>query len=208
MKKIFAVILTFFLFLTVNVNPINASESIGVSELDNNIQNISPELSGYPYSIAINDEEVLFFKSKIDYESYLHSNDEPNGYQTFNTGGYITKPTIISSTNKSKLWIGYHSGVPEWRLASSHQLSAGQTYSVSGSYNYKGFNMATGFSHTASVSSTFPANARKFSRLGVRGDFTFQHIKSTQYRYGKPTGKISYYSKAILRDKYIMTVYK
>lgn len=210
MKKIFATIFATFLFFTVNLDLINAEESIDsdVGKLNESIENVSPELLDYPYSIAINDQEVLFFESKIDYESYLSSNDQSNDYQTFNTGGYITKPKVISSQNKSKLWIGYHSGTPEWRYASSHTLNKGRSYSVSGSYTYSGYRLSTGFSHSVRVSSTFPANSKRASRLGVRGDFTFQKIKSIQYRYGKPTGKVSYYGKAILRDKYIMTVYK
>lgn len=203
MKKTLIMTFIVFLFWGANMDFASAKKPKTV-DLNDTIQNVVPELSGYPYSKVLDNGEIVFFNSKEDYESY----SPPSDYQTFSTGGYITKPVVISTQNASKLWIGYHSGTPEWRKASSHVLTTGKTYSVNGSYKYKEFTLSTGFTHAVSVSSTFPADANKYSRLGVRGDFTFQHIKSTEYRYGQPTGRVSYYAKAIRKDQYISTVYQ
>ncbi|VXB88329.1 conserved hypothetical protein [Exiguobacterium sp. 8H] len=203
MKKTFIMTFIVFLFWGANVDFANA-EKIDTVDLNDVIQNISPELSEYPYSKVLDNGEILFFQSKEDYESY----SPPSNYQTFSTGGYITKPEVISTKNASKLWIGYHSGTPEWRKVSSHVLTTNKTYSVNGSYKYKEFTLSTGFTHSVSVSSTFPADARRYSKLGVRGDFTFQHIKSTEYHYGTPTGRVTYYAKAIRKDEYIDTAYQ
>lgn len=45
--------------------------------------------------------------------------------------------------------------------------------------------MNTGFSYSKSVAATIPADAKKFSRLGVWGDFTFRTVKATEYKNGK-----------------------
>lgn len=203
MKKTFIMTFIVFLFWGANLDFASA-DKLDTVDLSDAIQNVVPELSDYPYSKVLDNGEILFFNSKEDYESY----SPPSNYQPFNTGGYITKPEVISTTNVSKLWIGYHSGTPEWRKASSHVLTTGQNYTVSGSYKYKEFTLSTGFTHAVSVSSSFPADASRYSKLGVRGDFTFQHIKSTEYRYGVPTGRVSYHAKAIRKDQYISTVYK
>lgn len=204
MKKFIITLFTAVLFLSTNANYVSASNSVQPPDSEI-IQNTAPDLSDYPYTIELNENEILFFNSKEDYNSYL----QDNGIQTYNTGGYSTKIEVLSSVYKSKLWIGYHPAISNWREASSHTLAANRTYTVSGSYTYKGFSLSIGFSHSTGASSKFPADASRYSRLGVRGDFTFQHIKSTEYRYGKPTGRVPYYyARSLKHNEYIMTVYQ
>lgn len=123
--------------------------------------------------------------------------------------GYITyRDTIVSTKRKNNIWVGYHSGTPHWSKASSYTISAGKSFSVSGSYTFEGISCNIGFSYSKTVTTTIPANFSKYSRLGIRGDFTFKKIKRQYYEDNVAIGKPSYRVVSTRHNYYIAPVYK
>lgn len=137
-----------------------------------------------------------------------------NGYvldkkQSRDTGYVYYKDTKVSSARKNNIWVGYHSGTPNWSKASSYTITKNKGYSVSGSYTYSGITVGTGFSYSKSIATTISANSKKYSRLGVCGDFTFTKIKRQYYNsdygaMGKPTYRVTKKKHAY----YLAPVYK
>ncbi len=123
--------------------------------------------------------------------------------------GYITyKDTVVSTTRKNKVWVGYHPTTPNWAKASSYTLSKSSKFNISGSYTYEGITVNIGFSYTPSTSITIPANSSKYSRLGVRADYTFKKIKRQYYEDHVAFGKPSYRVVATRHAYYIEPVYR
>lgn len=159
------------------------------------------------YSVVDSNGDEIIFDNEEDYKFYLdyecNSNKE-RGY----SNGTSWKTQVTSSSRKNNIWVGYHSGTPNWSKASSYTLTKNKTYSVSGSYVYGGGKVNTGFSYSKSVSTKIPANAKKYSRLGVRGDFTFRTIKTVEYKKGKKTGNVKTRKDKIRHNFYIAPKYK
>lgn len=128
--------------------------------------------------------------------------------ETRDTGQTTYKETVVSSTRKNNIWVGYHSGTPNWSKASSYTITAGKSFSVSGSYNYEGLNVGIGFSYQKTIATSIPANSGRYSRLGVRGDFTFKKIKRQYYVDGVAWGKPSYRVTSVRHNYYLAPVYK
>ncbi|WP_350301637.1 hypothetical protein [Peribacillus frigoritolerans] len=103
-----------------------------------------------------------------------------------------TTTTITTNTAKEK-WVNYHPLTNAWAKASSYTISRGKSYTISGSYSYGGYNVGVSVAHNTSVSTTIPANSKKYSRLGVWADITFKRFKHV---VKSPTGKVinTYYS--------------
>ncbi|MGM7637601.1 hypothetical protein [Bacillus sp. Hm123] len=169
------------------------------------------EISTGDYSIIDEEGNTLIFETKEDYDRYnlmmrnSSNNPSKSPINDSSINGEITpyaykeKKTLISSTRKNNLWVGYHSGTPGWSKASSYTLQNGKTYSVSGSYTYSGMNINIGFSYSKSVATTIPADSKRYSRLGVWGDFTFKKYKIT---VTDPLGSWSYYKGEKTRHNY------
>ncbi len=123
--------------------------------------------------------------------------------------GYITyKDTVVSTTRKNKVWVGYHSGTPNWTKASSYTVSASTDFNVAGTYTYEGISVNIGFKYTQTVSTIIPANSSRYSRLGVRADYTFKKIKRQYYEDHVAFGQPSYRVVATRHAYYIEPVYR
>jgi len=153
--------------------------------------------------IASADSKVMSHEKLIT-DGYVLAKIQPR-----DTGYVYYKDTTVSTSRKNNIWVGYHSGTPNWSKASSYTLAKGKGYNVSGNYNYDGISVSIGFNYSKSVATTIPANSKKYSRLGVRGDFTFKKIKRQYYNsdYGA-MGKPSYRVTKIKHNYYIAPVYK
>ncbi|WP_243292845.1 hypothetical protein [Bacillus sp. FJAT-47783] len=154
------------------------------------------------YELVDENGDILIFSSKEDYElhkEFMNLKDE-------NTINLSVKNELISSVRKNHLWVGYHSGTPNWYKASRYTISKGKSYSTKGSYNYEGFTIDLSFSYSTNVSATIPADSNRYSRLGVWGDFTFKKYKHSTYRQGK--WHSYYYVTKTRHNKYIKPKYK
>lgn len=158
--------------------------------------------------------QEYYLTQEVDSHILTHEELIADGYvladnQSRDTGYTYYKDTKISSERKNNIWVGYHSGTPNWAKASSYTLTKSKGYSVSGSYSYYGISVNTGFSYSKSVATTFKANSKKYSRLGVRGDFTFTKIKRQYYNSDSGAiGKPSYYVTTQRHNYYLAPVYK
>lgn len=156
--------------------------------------------------IVIQEEDsTLIFDNKNDYQRYQEANSQ--NLKKSLDGPIITPfayketKTLISSTRKNKLWVGYHSGTPNWSKANAYTLTKSKTYSTSGSYTYEGIGVNLGFSYTTGTTTTIPANPARFSKLGVSGDFTFNKYKVTVQ---DPLGTWSYNKVEKTRHNYYL----
>ncbi|WML41123.1 hypothetical protein RCG19_05560 [Neobacillus sp. OS1-2] len=186
------------------------------------IEALEYDLSESPNNIILDENNVLFFETQGDFESYQnalnHDNTiffrTPSEYEAYQNTidpiqnnadyGYQTIPTLVSSTRETNHWVGYHSGTPAWTPASSYTLTKGKTYSTSGSYKYKDITVQLGFSYITNISTTIPADSKRLSRLGIWGDYTFSKYKYTEYFRGVPTGKAPTYAVIATRHSYVI----
>lgn len=176
-RKIFTTILSFaflFLFFTSTIN----AESLKVDSIESKHLITTDHL--YKYQLIDDNGVIWTFKNEEGYKLHKEIMREEKLI-----GISKTKRETLSSVRKNHLWVGYHSGTPNWAKASQYTLNSGKSFSASGSYNYLGFSLNIGFSYSASVNTTIPANASKYSRLGVWGDFTFSKVKVSTYRQGQ-----------------------
>ncbi|MEK4031480.1 hypothetical protein MKZ02_23905 [Pseudobacillus sp. FSL P4-0506] len=195
-----------FIFSLALLSPSANAEKNDVTDSVMNDKNNDAE-----YFIVDEDGNTLMFENKEDYDKYnstmhnspnnppnLSTNDAPTNSE-ITPYAYKETKTLISSTRKNNLWVGYHSGTPNWSKASRYTLQNGKTYSVNGSYTYEGVRLDIGFSYSKSVTTTIPADSKRYSRLGVWGDFTFKKYKITVH---DPIGKWSYYKAEKTRHNY------
>ncbi|HIZ53812.1 MAG TPA: hypothetical protein IAA20_07720 [Candidatus Enterococcus avicola] len=154
------------------------------------------------YELIDENGNTLTFENEKDYELYKEHILNKNDRIDINA----TKKVLVSSVRKNNLWVGYHSATPKWLKTSSYTLTKGNSYSTSGSYTYSGIKLNLGFTYKTSVTTKILANASKYSRLGVWGDFTFSKYKVTVTLGGKP---YTYYVAEKKRhNHYIKTKYK
>ena len=214
MKKILlSSVLLSSLFFSTNYSQVSANEIQNNSQESTEIQ-LPTNLSSIDfntqdeYSAIDENGDTIIFENQEDYDFYIKY-ENPNKIMSRDySTGTTWKTTITNSTNKNKLWVGYHSGTTNWAKASSYTLTKNKTYSVSGSYNYSGTTMNTGFSYSKGISTTIPADSKKYSKLGIWGDFTFRTIKTTEYKNGKPTGNVKTRKDKIRHDYYIQPNYQ
>jgi hypothetical protein len=160
-----------------------------------------------PYSLTKDDGTLVFFDTVEDYNAYLDS-QIIKIVPICATCNKTTTTTITTNTAKEK-WVNYHPLTNAWAKASSYTISRGKSYTISGSYSYDGFNVGVSVAHNTSVSTTIPANSKKYSRLGVWSDITFKRFK---HIVKSPTGKVinTYYSNTAygVGAPYIKVKYK
>lgn len=114
----------------------------------------------------------------------------------------------IATENKNHYFVGYHSGTPNWALASQYLITNGKSYNIAGSYTFNGVALNIGFSYTFSVATTIPADAARYSRLGVYADYVFKSERYAEYSYGVPTGNTRVSTYCTRTNNYIEPVYK
>ncbi|WP_455616540.1 hypothetical protein [Eisenbergiella sp.] len=146
----------------------------------------------------------IVFPTLEDYEVYVkaHEDIQPRyGEQ------WILEQTLHTST-LNHYFVGYHSGTPNWTKASSYVISQGKNFSIGASYPWQGITLDIGFSYSFSVATTIPANANKYSRLGVYADYTLKQEKYAEYQYGIATGNTRVSTYAVRTANYIDPVYQ
>lgn len=155
------------------------------------------------YVYRTGDGRELIFPTKEDYDLYLQAHQLTRAY-----GEEWRLQTTLAKKNLSHHFVGYHSGTPNWAPASSYTISKGKNFSVGGSYSWEGVTLNLGFSYSFSVATTIPADASRYSRLGVFADYTLKKERYAQYQYGKATGLTRVSTYAERTAKYIEPVYK
>lgn len=75
-------------------------------------------------------------------------------------------------------------------------------------YTFENVNLDIGFSYSYSVATTIPADASRYSRLGVYADYTFKQERYAEYLQGQPTGNTRISTYAIRNANYIKPIYK
>lgn len=158
-----------------------------------------------PLYEIVDENNVYEFYDKQSYDNFKNSMNENNAVARI--AGYDYVYTTLWTSRVSKQWIGYHSATPSWSKASQYVLTTSQSYSASVSYTYKGYNFTFRASYSVSASTTFPADASRYSKLGVRADVTYQRIQCDVYYYG--VKQSTYYNNvAIPTSYYISVVYQ
>lgn len=167
-------------------------------------------LSIYAENNKNNDRYTIEIENKIyefdSYQSYCKFQKD-NNLKKRSTNGTDYVSTQIWSEIKYYQWIGYHSLTPNWSTASSYTLINSKTYSASGSVESHGYTIGVTVSYSQSATVTYPANADRFSKLGVYVDVRASRYKYDVYEYG--TYSYTYYvNVATPIEKYITVVYK
>lgn len=143
------------------------------------------------------------FPTAEDYGNFLEAHKIQPRYGEM----WLLDATLVT-TNLNHYFVGYHSGTPNWIKASSYTISSGQNFNVSASYPWQGVSLNIGFSYSYSVATTIPANASKYSRLGVYADYTLKKERYAEYSYGQPTGNTRISTYAVRTANYIDPVYQ
>lgn len=184
--------------------PVLTEDVIKIPEMEVSIFNLEDEfVVETPYYYEDDNGNVAIFDNEQEYNSFLEYKDD-NSMSTY--GSTYTKNTLVSTKSLSKKWIGYHSYTKDWHKASGYSLSAGKTYTASGSYNYSGVTIGLSYSRTQSATSTFSANSTKYSKLGVYADVKIKTYKTTSY--DNYTGKAlsSWTTRAVSYPNYYVQV--
>lgn len=202
MKRLFVFSMVMGLALS---SPVNALATGHINAPDASLYNASitiDPISQY-YTFDENGNQVMF----PTYDDYLLYENAQN----FARGAYGETWVPIRTVAEDKLlfhFVGYHSGTSTWAKTNQYVITRNKTYSVSGSYNWKSTNFNLGFSYSYGVATYIPANASKYSRLGVYGDFTFKQVEYAQYKYGQPTGATRVSSSVTRTNSYLEPRYQ
>ncbi|OGO77624.1 MAG: hypothetical protein A2Y23_11755 [Clostridiales bacterium GWB2_37_7] len=218
MSKLMILVLVGAIASTTLMVPVNADAAAEKKSIkDTQVQTITdyiPAIEKDPYTVVSEDGTVIYFKNQEDYGMYMRSQNQrsisssSDGSEIRPLSGYTLVPTVLSSENKSMLWIGYHSATPYWAKASGYTLTSDTSYSASGSYEYQGFTVNLEFTYTTGAQVSFTADSARWSKLGTWGDFTFQYVRFDEYYYGTPTGNVSYTVTKAMHNKYVAVKYQ
>lgn len=183
MKKFFfSIVFVVAIFFVIGFNA-------QAEEFNTNSQEV---LSSETYEIVINENESLIFETENDMQLYLQSLRSNKDLNT------ITADTLISTTKPNGVFGGYIT--PNWTKSSGYSVAQGKSYSFSASYSGIGLS----FTFHNSVTTSIPANATKYSKLGMYADFTIKKYKRFYPNMSSP----SYYYKKTVRNSYLRVVYK
>lgn len=214
MKKIISIIAMVLLFVTVSPSSFASSDTIDyVSQRSVPVEFTSKiEVDGPNRTLLLDNGETLIFEDPSDYESYLSAADRPNT-RTETREIELQNTRLENRLLETNYWkhkfVNYHAGTPSWVKTSQHTITAGRTYTASGSFSYKGigFNMST--SYNGSVSSVLSADKNRYSKLGVYVDATLKRYETKQYdtRTGQLLGSWETIATNVT-DTYIDVVYQ
>lgn len=183
MKKIIYLVISLFVTLSLSSYPVQAEE---------------PDT--YTYSTG---NLVYEFPDKNAYDYFMEHNSE-NNIVPCNTYNQYTK---IYSIPKYNVWVGYHSLTPDWSYASSYTIYSEQNCSATGQYEYNGFLFSININYTQGISITYPADASRASKLGVRADIRLVRTKVDVYDNGTYMNTYYVNSTAVM-EKYIKAAYQ
>ena len=154
--------------------------------------------------VQISETETWFFPTEKDYEAYLNHKQVSGDIMT--CGEYSKTSEVSRQTLKHK-FVGYHKLTPSWTKSSSYTIAEGVSSSASLKTSYDGISFTLSLTHTASVSTTIPANSKKYSRLGISGDFLVKHMRTDYFDSSGLYNSYNYISKKTLAS-YIDVKYK
>lgn len=97
----------------------------------------------------------------------------------------ITRTTVIKTETKENQFVGYNSMTPDWAPVSKYTLSAGKSYSWSGTYTWEKFTFKLSGSKSNTVKREIPADSKKYSRLAVKHTMKYKKIKVEKIMRGK-----------------------
>ena len=183
MKKTIYFILSLFVTLSLSSYPVQAKEQ-----------------DTYTYSTG---NLVYEFPDKNAYDYFMEHNSANNivPYNTYN------QYTTIYNVPKNNVWVGYHSLTPYWSYASSYTINSSQKCYASGQYEYNGFLFSININYEQVISITYPADASRASKLGVRADIRLIRTKVDVYDNGTYLNTYYVNSTAVM-ERYIKAVYQ
>ena len=117
------------------------------------------------------------------------------------------KYTTIYNVPKYYVWVGYHPLTPYWAKASQYVISTGSSYTISGSYTYKNYLFSITVNNNVSLAIYLPADASKYSKIGVYADVKLIRTKVDVYDYDVYMSTY-YVNSTYVSNYYIETVYK
>ncbi|KQL56047.1 MULTISPECIES: hypothetical protein [Bacillaceae] len=206
---IFLSVVTLFTFLITEGKTVNAQDE-QLIDLGKNTEEWL-EMEGAevdikvdaPYQYTEEDGSVTIFENKEDMDAY-----ESDTIRTFVSGNRTTS-TVVERKDFSRVWINYHKFTPAWSYADNYTITNGKSYTMTGNYKYKGITATISVTHSTTVSVSYPADPRRYNRLGVRSDLFYvkhKHVERT------PGGKHvkTWYSERISKTgaPYIGVTYK
>ena len=159
------------------------------------------------FSVQDDDGSIIFFQTADDRDAYLKMSNKPIT-RAPGDYGHTVREKVISTKKTKHQWVGYNSMTTSWAKASQYVLHKGSGWSVSGSYTYAGFTVSIGFKATNGVDTHIKANPKKYSRLGVWGDFTYKKMQYQDYYYNVKQGKPRYGVRVTRTAKYVAPKYK
>ncbi|WP_348620746.1 hypothetical protein [Paenibacillus polymyxa] len=186
MKKIAIILSTLILFVVGTPNIYAAQNDSVVPQPD--VVATSIEIDGAYKTVTLDNGDVMSFVTKEDYDSYVAASNNKNTTVRLEAADSVIKPsntrienTLLSTTTKDHQWINYHSETPNWSKASNYTITGGKTYNASTTLKYDDLSFTVGVAYTYSVSTQIPADANRFSRLGVWADLTLKKYRAVQY---------------------------
>lgn len=154
--------------------------------------------------VQISETETWFFPTEKDYETYLEHKQTNNDIATY---GEYSKTSEVSRKTLKHKFVGYHKQTPNWAKASSYQVNQGVSSSASLKASYDGISFTLSLTHTASSTTTIPANKKKYSRLALSGDFLVKHMRTDFFDSSGLYNSYNYISTKT-QAKYIDVKYK
>lgn len=154
--------------------------------------------------VQISETETWFFPTEKDYKAYL---DHKQAKGDNITCGEYSKTSEVSRKTLKHKFVGYHRLTPSWTKSSSYTISKGVSSSASLKTSYDGISFTLDLTHTASVTTTIPADSKKYSRLGISGDFLVKHMRTDYFDSSGLYDSYNYVSKKTLAS-YIDVKYK
>lgn len=154
--------------------------------------------------VQISETETWFFPTEKDYETYLEHKQTNNDIATY---GEYSKTSEVSRKTLKHKFVGYHKQTPNWAKASSYTIKKDVSSSASLKTSYDGISYTLSMTYTTSVATTIPANSKKYSRLGLSGDFLVKHMRTDFFDSSGLYNSYNYVSTKT-QAKYIDVKYK
>ncbi|MFS0785078.1 hypothetical protein ABC345_01710 [Shouchella sp. 1P09AA] len=134
--------------------------------------------------------------------------------ESINTIKPFASYTKVTSTKTNehkanKAWISYHKHTPNWSKADKYTITSGKSFSMSGTYKYNGFSATISVKHSTSATVSYPADPKRYSKLGVRHDLTYQKWKHVERTAAGKHVK-TWYTETVFKrgSAYIATAYQ
>lgn len=190
MKKIFKCTITLFVTLVMFI-----SFSVPLLAIENK----------EPISVQINENEIWVFPTEDDYNAYLKHQEQLSN-STLRRGEYTTTTEVSRKTLKHK-FVGYHKLTPVWQKTSYYKIKSGETSEASTSTSFDGISFTLKIKHSMGITTQLNADASRYSRLGLSGDFLVKHMRTNYFDASGLYDTYDYISTKTL-EKYLDVKYK